>query len=263
MEKNRPALTVLRVLAAFAAWFAIYKCYGFFLDPLLEDVLPEIIRMVLSRMIVPYTLGIGASYLILKGMPSGKDSLGNAPVSAGLIAKGFGVQMGYSMPLIVIVNIFCIILGCGGSGITADQIFGKYELFYLILLIGFAPVVEELVFRKLFLDKLLAIGITPAIVISAMIFGLPHVISQGVPQMFGTFAIGLVWAYLRVKTGKLWPSMILHALFNLYGSYFTLTAVSLPFGTPLVMLLNIIIFPTLAVIFTIKEFSKKHVTAVA
>jgi membrane protease YdiL (CAAX protease family) len=114
---------------------------------------------------------------------------------------------------------------------------------------------EEILFRKLFLDRLLVIGETGAIIISAILFGLPHAFSQGIPQMFGTFLIGLVWAYMRVKTGKLWPGIILHIMFNLYGCYFATFMAMRPVTTVLFMLMGIILLPTIAVIILITHMS--------
>ena len=34
--------------------------------------------------------------------------------------------------------------------------------------------------------------------------------------MFYTFALGLVWAFITVRTGKLWPAIVLHSLSNVY-----------------------------------------------
>jgi hypothetical protein len=61
MKKNN-ILTVFRVFIALVAWFVIYKCYGVFIDPLLEGYMSDSIRMILSGMAVPYTAGLGAAY---------------------------------------------------------------------------------------------------------------------------------------------------------------------------------------------------------
>ena len=68
MEKNK-VLKVIRIIIAVAVWLIITKLYGAFLDPLWEGRIPVIIRMILSSMVVPYTLGLGAFYIIVRGMP--------------------------------------------------------------------------------------------------------------------------------------------------------------------------------------------------
>ena len=47
--KNK-IITVARVATGLICWFLIYKLYGAFVDPLLADILPSIVRMVLMSM---------------------------------------------------------------------------------------------------------------------------------------------------------------------------------------------------------------------
>ena len=262
MKKNS-IITVFRVFAALVVWFVIYKLYGAFMDPMLEGKLSESIRMLIGRMVIPYTVGIGAAYLILRGMripeeyKNDPDSPDYTKVTPGLILKAFLVQMGISMPVMMVFNIIYRILGLPLPGMTADEIFGKHLFFYLILLLVFNPVMEEILFRRLLLDRLLVLGETTAIIISAVFFGLPHVFSQGLPQMFATFAIGLVWAYVRINTGKLWPCIILHALFNLYGCYFALFMSQNMVTAILMFLINMFLLPVIAAIIIIIRFGNK------
>jgi len=242
------------------------KKNNFLVGDKLSGKVPHILEMLLSSVIVPYIIGLPLIYLILKGMDKysyedGLDSRGTFLNDDGALRvsglfKAFAVQEGFSMPVIVISTIILNILGHGPSGISKEEIFGEYWWYYLIILLGFAPIIEECLFRKILLDRLLVIGVKPGIIISAILFALPHVISQGIPQMFGTFIIGLVWAYVRVKTGKLWPGIILHIMFNLYGSYFSLFMGSTIPTTMLLMLINVIILPVLAVIISIRYTSK-------
>ena len=64
MKKNN-ILVVVRVVLALAVWWIIYKGYAAFVEPIFADRIPEILVLVLRSMIVPYTLGLGACYLIL------------------------------------------------------------------------------------------------------------------------------------------------------------------------------------------------------
>ena len=144
---------------------------------------------------------------------------------------------------------------------TIEQVWGENKIFYLVLLLIFAPIVEELFFRKLFLDRLLVLGEKKAILMSAILFGLPHLFSQGLPQLFSTFLVGLVWADVRVKTGKLWPGILLHMLFNLYGCYFTIFMAQNNGTAMIVVLLNLIILPVSAIIIRLSGRSKRPATA--
>ena len=216
---------VLRIALALAVWFAVSKLYGAFVDPHLEGVLPVIVRKILSSMVVPYTLALGAFYLIVMGIPVSEAKMTCGKVSAGSILKYFVIQTGLSFPCIVAVNIVFNILGLQMTGMTADELFGDLW-FYIVLLLVFNPVFEELLFRKLILGRLGCLGEKGAIICSAVLFALPHVISQGVAQMFYTFMLGLVWGYVTLKTGRLWPAIVLHSLSNAYCAYLPMIAAS-------------------------------------
>lgn len=232
--KNK-VITVARVAIGLICWFLIYKLYGAFVDPLLEGVLPEIIRMVLMAMVVPYTLGLGAFFLVTLGMPR-KDFAATASMKPGIgtIAKYFVIQTGLSFPVMVAANAVQTLAGVKSRATSPEQIM-SHPVFFFVLLIIFNPIFEELLFRKFALERLGVLGTRGAILCSAVFFALPHVYSQGLPQMFFTFAIALVYAYLTIKTGKLWPAVILHALSNIYCAY-------IPIGTGM-------IHPALSVLF--------------
>ncbi len=238
--KNK-VITVARVATGLICWFLIYKLYGAFVDPLLEGVLPEIARMVLMAMVVPYTLGLGAFLLVTIGMPR-SDYAVNASLKPGIgtIAKYFVIQTGLSFPVMVALNAALTIAGVESRATSPEQIMA-HPVFFFVLLIIFNPIFEELLFRKFVLERIGVLGTKGAIICSAVFFALPHVYSQGIPQMFFTFTIGLVYAYLTLKTGKLWPAVILHALSNIYCAY-------IPMGTAL-------IHPALSVVFILVTLS--------
>ncbi|MEQ2427320.1 CPBP family intramembrane glutamic endopeptidase [Enterocloster hominis (ex Hitch et al. 2024)] len=77
-----------------------------------------------------------------------------------------------------------------------------------------APVVEELFFRKLLMDRLLGYGEGPAILMSGLMFGMAH---GNFSQFFYAFGIGVLWAYVYAKTGKVGYTIAFHMIFNLLG----------------------------------------------
>jgi len=91
------------------------------------------------------------------------------------------------------------------------------------LLLVFNPVMEEVVFRKLFADKLLKYGERFYVAVSAFCFALVHGVSLGIPQVMYTFILGMMWAYLFAKTGDIKIVIVMHALSNLFGSIITQT----------------------------------------
>lgn len=74
-----------------------------------------------------------------------------------------------------------------------------------------APVLEELLMRKLVIDRTRVYGERVCILTSATLFALFH---MNFSQMFYAFGIGLLLAYLYCRSGKIWLCMLLHAIFN-------------------------------------------------
>ena len=143
-----------------------------------------------------------------------------------------------------------------GVGIPAEELFGNIW-FYIVLLLIFNPVMEELLFRKILLERLTCLGFKWAVICSAVLFALPHVVSQGVPQMFYTFGLGLVWGYITLKTGKLWPAIILHSLSNIYGAFIPMIAAEIhPLLSGLFVMFTMGVMVPLTVLFLIKEHKK-------
>lgn len=83
-----------------------------------------------------------------------------------------------------------------------------------ILMVLIAPVFEEWIFRKQLIDRLRRYGEVPAALISALAFGLFHL---NMFQFFYAFGLGLVFAYIYLRTSRLRYSMIMHMIINLNG----------------------------------------------
>ena len=78
-----------------------------------------------------------------------------------------------------------------------------------------APLVEEFIFRKVLIDRMRPYGEKLAVVTSALMFGLFH---GNLSQFFYAFALGMVFGYVYLKTGRLRYSAALHMIVNLFGS---------------------------------------------
>lgn len=83
----------------------------------------------------------------------------------------------------------------------------------------FGPVCEELLFRGLLARRLARYGQRPAALVSALLFALYH---ANLSQFFYAFALGLLLAYAYFYTGTIKTPILLHMLFNAYGSFVVL-----------------------------------------
>jgi membrane protease YdiL (CAAX protease family) len=74
-----------------------------------------------------------------------------------------------------------------------------------------APIVEEITFRGLGYKLLEPFGKWTAILLVGLLFGLAHGLVEALP-ILAAFGAGL--AYVRMRTGSVYPGMIVHAAFN-------------------------------------------------
>ena len=91
----------------------------------------------------------------------------------------------------------------------------EYDLILVLSFVSMviaAPVVEEILFRGYILDAIRKIhGDTVAILGSAGLFGLIHL----EPYVVGMASIGgVIYGWVRIKTGSLWPSIVSHMVWN-------------------------------------------------
>lgn len=83
---------------------------------------------------------------------------------------------------------------------------------FLLYISILTPVVEEVVFRGFVLDMASEkYGDWFSIFISAFLFAIVHI--HGV-TIVNAFIAGLIFGYLRIRTGSLWPPIIIHFLWN-------------------------------------------------
>lgn len=97
---------------------------------------------------------------------------------------------------------------------------GSDSVLMMICTIIMAPIVEELCFRALTIRYLREAGLKKVwiIVIQAALFGIVH----GTPlQMIYAFALGIFLGLIFYKYDSVFPTMLLHFLFNVYGGYVT------------------------------------------
>lgn len=98
---------------------------------------------------------------------------------------------------------------------VSDTISSSSPLSNLIAVVLLAPIIEELLFRKLLIDRTKQFGDVVAIVLSAVVFGLYH---GNFYQFFYATGVGAVLAYLYCRTGRLRYSIAIHMFINFMGS---------------------------------------------
>jgi membrane protease YdiL (CAAX protease family) len=90
---------------------------------------------------------------------------------------------------------------------------GGFALWFLIANVALVPAVcEEIMFRS-YLHRLLenAYGILAALILTGVLFGLFHL---RLTQLIPLSMIGILLGYVTVKTGSVYPAMLMHLLHN-------------------------------------------------
>lgn len=90
------------------------------------------------------------------------------------------------------------------------------EVLKVLALLVSAPVVEEFVCRGILIPKLeKSFSPLVAIVISAVLFGIMHLMAGGWMLAVGATLMGMVLGLIYVRTGSLWVVIVAHAFANL------------------------------------------------
>ena len=96
---------------------------------------------------------------------------------------------------------------------SVDVLMNSSSLWANIIIVGIcAPIFEELMFRKLIVDRMVRYGEATAIVVSGLMFGLFH---GNFTQFFYAAALGMIFAFIYVKTGRLRYTIIAHMIINM------------------------------------------------
>ncbi|MDO5406593.1 MAG: CPBP family intramembrane metalloprotease [Eubacteriales bacterium] len=107
-----------------------------------------------------------------------------------------------------------LLTGRGGVNPVDDMILEMHPAVMILSTIVVAPVMEELMFRKLLIDRTVCFGQRTAVVLSGISFGLFH---GNFYQFFYACALGMIFAYVYSSTGKLRYSIGLHMVINTIG----------------------------------------------
>ena len=103
--------------------------------------------------------------------------------------------------------------------ILQDNIIFSSNTFVRIICVGILPAIfEELLFRKFLIDRTIRHGEFISCAMSGIMFGLWHGNFQ---QFFFAFFIGVLFAFVYIRTGNIIYTMIMHASMNLVTSSVT------------------------------------------
>ena len=162
---------------------------------------------------VTLALAIAVSVLILFSLPKAKFEKTQIEFSRFLKILLICFGAGYIGNLIgtIFLSVWNLSTGNSVGGELQELLYGMNPLIMFLSVGILAPILEELFFRKLLIDRLRPFGKIVCVFLPAFLFALFH---MSATQLIYAFAIGAVLAYLYYETGKYWLVVIIHAIFN-------------------------------------------------
>lgn len=165
-----------------------------------------------------YFVGFPIFLWMMNKIPDGpKRRVKKMPFKHIVIAFFISMSATYILNLVSILINILIGLIKGSEVINPlEMVLGTSSIIPIIIFAGIlSPIVEEIVFRGVLLDKLRGYGDKRAICFTAFAFALFH---GNLSQFFYAFAIGLIFGYIAIKTNTIRYTVILHITINLFGS---------------------------------------------
>ena len=162
--------------------------------------------------ILQFGIMLGLAMLIALGAPK-RELFGLRQPSSWKLAAGLGAL--FLLGIYVLSALVGLVLDPGEEqGLLPDEWRPDRAAQFAAnaaVITMFVPVVEELLFRGLGFSLLRRFGAGWAIGIVALTFAGAHGLVEAFP-LFVAFGAGL--AYIRERTGSVYPGIVLHAIFN-------------------------------------------------
>ena len=172
-----------------------------------------------------WTLSSVSMYLIavpIMLMVAGRDKTAAAPEKHKLQAGHWMILLLMCFGLMQVGNyvanyLMLMVAGIKGEPVEntiATMLQGSALWINAIVTVLLAPIIEELIFRKLMIDRLGGFGEKTAMIFSALMFGLFH---ANLYQFFYAFLLGMLFAYVYIRTGKIGYTIGFHMVINFFG----------------------------------------------
>ena len=183
----------------------------------IKKVQPDILDngwvIYLLSMIPMWALSFPICALMMKKLPT--EKVGSESMKFSRLVKIYVILTFIMMLGNIIGNMIAVVIGALTghtlNNSTIEMISEQELLPNLIFAVILGPIMEELAFRKLLIDKLGHYSKKYTIILSGVMFGLIH---MNLFQFFYATAIGIVFAYIYTLTGKIRYTIGLHMTVN-------------------------------------------------
>lgn len=190
----------------------------------LSTLNPNVLTTVLAVFVYALTIGlvIGLPWIIRKYKTAPVEiGLHRLPLWRDILMAPAGLVIYLVLSTILMLVISATIPGFNATQPQSTGFTGANQQFELILafltLVVLAPVAEEVLFRGYLFGKLQKyVPVWVAILATSVMFGLIHVAFSldAWNVAIDTFALSVVLCLLRLSTGSIWASVLLHMIKN-------------------------------------------------
>ncbi len=115
----------------------------------------------------------------------------------------------------IIINLLLSFIKGGNIDNPLDDVLKNSSILYNFLLaVVIAPIIEEIIFRGVLINKLRCYGDRVCILVSAFMFALYH---GNISQLLYAFVLGAIFSYIVLRCGTIKYSILLHMCINFCG----------------------------------------------
>ena len=205
------------------AYLVVVEVLIYFARIILEKFAPQFLgsynASIIISSVLQYAIAFPIFFLLIKKIPAHAPTKNTLEI--GRFFKYCAVAMllmfignNISMDIMIMIESY---LGNAPSN-AVNEILGNTSTVLSIVFVGIiGPIIEELMCRKLIIDRLTPYGDAVAIFFPALIFALIH---GNLYQFFYAFLLGAAFSYIYLRSGKIIYSTILHIFINLFCGIF-------------------------------------------
>ncbi len=190
---------------------------------LLQTVAPQVFAnydsSFLSMMIPMYLIGYPVMILLIRLVPASTESVEKKKMSVGKWICAFIMCYACLYLSNLVGTLITTVIGILKQGAVDNVVLDitsnvSMPTMILVMVIG-APIAEEIIFRKLLVDRVIPYGEGLAIFMSGFMFGLFH---GNLNQFVYAFVLGAFLAFIYIRTRNIIYTIAIHMGINLLGS---------------------------------------------
>lgn len=170
-----------------------------------------------SQVVVMYLIAFPVLYLMTRDVPRKVKQKSKMDIEELFMLFFIAEVASFAGSLVssFIINFFYLIFGRDISGGITDIVMDTPIWIVITVAVIIGPIFEELIFRRILIDRLSPFGEKFAIITTAVAFGVFH---GNIDQVVYATALGLIFGYVYSVTRDVRYSIGLHIVFNFFGT---------------------------------------------